>query len=193
MLSLIEQIQGEDPSYDPVALACEASGVDRELFAAALDRVYVDGFHGPVSATDWREQDGREPSSVSEALAVLERVSDAADDYRETFQGVDEDGDEVEWQEITAEAWRRSSRTAKASDAPMWIRSMRQNALAFLQCEADLIHDVPRGHGVPGKNHDQVAASASGRTRYQVLAYTASGKGLRHVPFAVESVTCLSV
>ena len=104
MHSLIQQIQGDDPSYDPISLACHASGVDRERFAAALDRVYIDGFHGPVSATDWQEQDGREPSTVSEALGVLAEVSDGIDDYRETVYGEDEDGDEVEWQETVADA-----------------------------------------------------------------------------------------
>lgn len=99
MASLIEQIQGGDPSYDPVALACEAAGVEREVFAAAFDRVYVDGFYGPVSDEDWREQDGREPASVSRALKVLERVSDAVDDYRETVCGQDQDGELVEWEE----------------------------------------------------------------------------------------------
>lgn len=104
MKSLIEQIQGEDPSYDPVALACHASGVGHDRFAAALDRVYCDGFYGPVSAADWKEQDGREPSTVAEALGVLATVSGAIDDVRETFCGEDEDGDEVEWQETLAEA-----------------------------------------------------------------------------------------
>ncbi len=104
MSSLIEQIQAEDPSYDPVALACREAGVEREMFAAALDRVYVDGYYGPVSGADWLEQDGREPSSVSEALAVLGRVSAAVDDYRETVYGQDEDGEEVEWEETVAEA-----------------------------------------------------------------------------------------
>jgi len=100
MSTIIEQIQDEDPSFDPVALACHASGVDRDRFAAALDRVYIDGFYGPVSAADWQQQDGREPSTVSEALRVLSTVSDDIDDYRETFYG----GDEVEWQEVTADA-----------------------------------------------------------------------------------------
>lgn len=104
MQSLIEQIQQEDPSFDPVALACEQSGVDREAFDAALDRVYSGGVYGPLSPSDWQAQDGREPATVAEALTVLARVSDSIDDYRETFYGEDEDGDEVEWQEITAHA-----------------------------------------------------------------------------------------
>ncbi len=104
MDTIIQQIQADDPSFDPVALACARADVAREVFAAALDRVFFGGFHGPVSASEWRRQDGREPSSVSGALAVLSRVSDAIDDYRETFYGEDEDGDEVEWQETVAEA-----------------------------------------------------------------------------------------
>ncbi len=104
MDTIIQQIQGDDPSFDPVALACAKAGVARKVFAAALDRVYFGGFHGPVSASEWRQQDGREPSSVPEALTVLGRVSGAIDDYRETFYGEDEDGDEVEWQETVAEA-----------------------------------------------------------------------------------------
>ncbi len=104
MDTIIQQIQADDPSFDPVAFACAKAGIATEVFATALDRVYFGGFHGPVSASEWRQQDGREPSSVSDALAVLERVSDAIDDYRETFYGEDEDGDEVEWQETIAEA-----------------------------------------------------------------------------------------
>ena len=104
MDTIIQQIQADDPSFDPVALACEKASIDREAFAGALDRVYFGGFHGPVSASEWRQKDGREPSSVSGALDVLGRVSEEIDDYRETFYAVDEDGDEVEWQETVAEA-----------------------------------------------------------------------------------------
>ncbi len=104
MAGLIEHIQADDPCWDPVALACAGAGVDREVFAAALDRVYADGFYGPVSEAEWREQDGREPFSVSRALRVLSEVSDAVDDCRETFWGEDEDGEEVEWEETVAEA-----------------------------------------------------------------------------------------
>ncbi len=118
MKSLIAQIQAEDPSYDPVTLACEKGGVDAQVFAAALDRVYIDGYYGPVSSADWQEEDGREPSSVPGALAVLERVSAAIDGYREPFYGEDEDGEEVERK-------RRSPRLARSgASAGRLSRSM---------------------------------------------------------------------
>lgn len=104
MNSLIERIQGEDPSFDPVALACHTSGVDRDRFAAALDRVTIDGFYGPVSSADWRDQDGREPSTVEQALRVLAKVAECIDDYRETVYGEDEDGEEFEITETLADA-----------------------------------------------------------------------------------------
>ncbi len=43
MHGLIERIQEDDPSYDPVALACYEAGVERERFVAAFDRVYIEG------------------------------------------------------------------------------------------------------------------------------------------------------
>jgi len=108
--SLINEIQGDDPSFDPVALACHASGVDRRTFGRALSRVVYDGYYGPVSPSDWQEchEDGYpfevDVSRVSDALAILGRVSDAIDDYRETFFGEDDDGDEIQWQETAADA-----------------------------------------------------------------------------------------
>lgn len=73
--SLINAIQQDDPSYDPLALALAKTpfiGVD--LFSAACDRVYIDGYYGPVSAEDWKETDGRKPYTVKEALNIIARV-----------------------------------------------------------------------------------------------------------------------
>ena len=50
MHSVIERIQEDDPSYDPVALACRASRADRRTFSRALARVVFCGYYGPVSA-----------------------------------------------------------------------------------------------------------------------------------------------
>ena len=43
-------------------------------------------------------------SHVPEALAVLGRVSDGIDDYRETFYGEGDDDEELEFSETTADA-----------------------------------------------------------------------------------------
>lgn len=83
--SIIAQIRNDDPSFDPLATALASAKVSREKFDAAFDRVVVDGNFGPISPADWREQDGREPTTVSEALAILGRVSDEIDDYRSEF------------------------------------------------------------------------------------------------------------
>lgn len=80
--NIVDSIRDEDPSYDPIAAALAETGISREQYAAAFDRVVVDGNFGPISPDTWRDEDGREPASVSEALAVLGRVSDAIDDYR---------------------------------------------------------------------------------------------------------------
>ena len=94
--SIIENIRNDDPSFDPLATALVDAGVSREQFAAALDRVVIDGNFGPISPADWREQDGREPATVAEALAVLGKVSDAVSDYRLTSTEYCADPDECE-------------------------------------------------------------------------------------------------
>lgn len=78
----IEWIRDNDPEYDPIAIACQAAGIPRETAKAAADRVYCDGYYGPISADDWREQDGREPATVSDALEILKRLADAIPDYK---------------------------------------------------------------------------------------------------------------
>lgn len=82
MRGLIEQLRDEDPSFDPLIGALAEADVSREIFNAAMDRVITDGYYGPINDDEWREQDGREPSSVSEALKILSRVSDEINDYR---------------------------------------------------------------------------------------------------------------
>ena len=81
MTGLIARLQAEDPSFDPLALALAASGVSREQFVAAHDRVTADGYFGPINDAEWLEQDGREPASVREALKVLSQVNDEVSDY----------------------------------------------------------------------------------------------------------------
>ena len=81
---LVAQIQDDDPSYDPLTLACQEAKIERATFNAALDRVVFDGFYGPVSTEDWREQDGREPASIAEARHIVHEVAFAVQDYIQT-------------------------------------------------------------------------------------------------------------
>jgi hypothetical protein len=105
--TIIDYIQDDDPSYDPLEGGLARANVSRETFAAASDRVYFDGYYGPVSAEDWAEQDGREPAKVSDALGILAKVDNEIEDYRVTVIGLcdDEDCDvEHESDEVTASA-----------------------------------------------------------------------------------------
>jgi hypothetical protein len=88
---LVAQIQDDDPSYDPLALACQEAGIKPKVFDAALDRVIFDGFYGPVSTEDWREQDGREPASIAEARHIVHEVAFAVQDYKQTHLEMCED------------------------------------------------------------------------------------------------------
>lgn len=79
--TILDEIRDEDPEWDPVPAALESAGIDAETFKAAKDRIYCDGYHGPISAEDWREQDGREPATMGEALRIFKSVSDEIGDY----------------------------------------------------------------------------------------------------------------
>lgn len=88
--SVIDYIQEDYPAYDPLAGIPEATGHSLETIRAAADRVRCDGYYGPIRATDWQEQDGREPSSVDDALAVLRDVAAEIVDYvRTDFEACD--------------------------------------------------------------------------------------------------------
>jgi hypothetical protein len=106
MKTLIQRIQENDPRYDPWAEAVAASGHTRELADAAMSRVVLDGNYGPLSDSDWEEQDGRKPYSVAEALDILSDISDCIDDYREfVYVGTDPETDEpLEEEQTTATA-----------------------------------------------------------------------------------------
>lgn len=114
MKGTVERIRDDDPSFDPVALACAAAAIPRPLFFAALNRVFYDGYYGPVQPEAWieahdRGERAKAVARVSEALSILARVSDEIDGYREICYAVDEDGSEVEWTEevVSAEEIRR--------------------------------------------------------------------------------------
>lgn len=89
--SLVETIRDNDPSYDPLRAACERAGVPYKsdgapatpCYCAARDRVYFDGYYGPLRDADWREQDGREPAALVDALDIVRRVAAEIEDYRE--------------------------------------------------------------------------------------------------------------
>ena len=109
MTTLLQRLSEDDPEYDPVANACEAAGIPRDLFSAALNRVYYDGHYGPVSPQSWlASHDGEEHAEAvadtADALEVLERVSDEIEGYCEAQLGLDDAGDEVEWTEETVSA-----------------------------------------------------------------------------------------
>lgn len=85
MKSIIEEIQDDDPSFDPLALAlAKTPFVGKKLWLAACDRVYFDGYYGPINPVEWKEQDGRKPYSVKEALEIIAKVLENVEDYRDT-------------------------------------------------------------------------------------------------------------
>lgn len=106
MKSIIEYIQDDDPSFDPLSQALTESNVNRDLWTAACDRVFTDGYYGPISNEEWKEQDGREPYSVKDAIEVLKKVLDKVDDYRDEDRSVIADAHEIKkalvpfWREI---------------------------------------------------------------------------------------------
>lgn len=79
--SILALIQDENPSYDPITVARMAAGIPEETLNAATDRVYYDGYYGPIRPDEWAEQDGRKPYTVSEAIDILRQVADKVDDY----------------------------------------------------------------------------------------------------------------
>lgn len=81
---LIHAIQADDPSYDPLALAlAKTPDISIDLFAAACDRVYFDGYYGPIDPVEWQEQDGRKPYSVLAARKIIAQVLANVEDYKD--------------------------------------------------------------------------------------------------------------
>jgi len=98
MRSVISEIQNEDPSYDPLALALSRARVSREEFQVAWSTVLWDGVYGPS---------GLDPGApgVTASLEVLRAVRDAIDDYYElVYLGDDETGEPIERLELRCEA-----------------------------------------------------------------------------------------
>lgn len=83
--SIIEQIQDEDPSYNPLTQALVKSGVNRDKWNQACNRIYVDGYYGPVSTEEWAETNGFDPISVSEARNLVAKVLDKVENYLSPF------------------------------------------------------------------------------------------------------------
>jgi hypothetical protein len=81
MKSVIEMIQDENPSYDPIETAREKAGISKDLLTAAIDRVFYDGYFGPIRPDDWAIEDGRDPYTVAEALEIMRKVADNVEDY----------------------------------------------------------------------------------------------------------------
>lgn len=95
MKNLIEQIQDEDPSFDPLGVALRRSHYSRAIYNAACDRIYIDGYYGPVSATEWKEQDGRKPYYVSSALQIVGKVLSEVEDYGEYYDDFYVEADDI--------------------------------------------------------------------------------------------------
>jgi len=84
MQGVIEYIQAElDTEYDPLALALSKAKISKKTWLAACDRVYFDGYYGPVNDAEWKEQDGRKPYSVKAAMVTIAKVLDNVQDYRD--------------------------------------------------------------------------------------------------------------
>lgn len=97
MKSIIEEIQEDDPSYDPLeeALSKTHGYVSRKLWHAACDRVYYDGYYGPISSDDWKEQDGRKPYTVKEAIEILAKVLGYVEPYYDDDRMVSVEASEI--------------------------------------------------------------------------------------------------
>lgn len=80
--NIIEQIQEDDPSFDPLGFALHKSKFTKEQWNSATDRIYIDGYYGPINPSEWEEQDGRTPYSVGEALSIVAKILDEVEDYR---------------------------------------------------------------------------------------------------------------
>lgn len=102
MSNLIDEIQANDPSFDPRISGARKAGISPETLRAAEDRVYMDGYYGPFSDLEWDDTDGRKPSSVKEALAILEKVADNVEDYRQYELG---DGYVIDSRDIVKAMW----------------------------------------------------------------------------------------
>jgi hypothetical protein len=101
--SVIEMIQDDNPSYNPIEMAREKANIDAEVLDAALDRVYTDGYYGPISPREWEIGVGTNPSSVSVALDILSQVADNVEDY---WDSEDEWGcPAVDSRDIVKAAW----------------------------------------------------------------------------------------
>lgn len=87
MKTVVDVIRESNPSYNPIETACEKAGIDPDYLKNAIDRVYTDGYFGPISAGTWEEEDGREPYSVAEALEILAKVAENVEDYWDSEDG----------------------------------------------------------------------------------------------------------
>lgn len=85
--NVITMIRAFYPEYDPIVQARIAANITEETLDAAVDRVYTDGYYGPISPDEWKEQDGRKPYTVTEALNILREVADNVDDYWDSDDG----------------------------------------------------------------------------------------------------------
>lgn len=120
--SLIAMIQEDDPSYDPLALALKKTPfVGFKLWQAACDRVYYDGYYGPINNLEWEEQDGRKPYSVKEAIRIIARVLANVEDvwefeYCDTIQMQAEFDESFEWDSCENCKGHRGNKIASAED-----------------------------------------------------------------------------
>lgn len=84
MKSIIEYIQDEDPSYDPLTQALAKLKIDREDWKAANNRIYADGYFGPINQEEWEEQNpGWKSFTVKTAQEFVAKVLEEIGDYHE--------------------------------------------------------------------------------------------------------------
>ena len=81
MLKALKALSDEDPTGAEyiedqyMKDAAKEAGVTVKKLRAAMDRVYADGYYGPISKQDWIRQDGRR--GVADIKVALKIVEDA--------------------------------------------------------------------------------------------------------------------
>ena len=104
MLKSLKHYSNEDPAGAELIEAnyykeaAKQAGVTVKTLRSAMDRVYADGYYGPISTKDWIVQDGRRRvANIKDALKIIKDAMNYIPDDIEyiTMEGdweEDEDG-----------------------------------------------------------------------------------------------------